>query len=373
MYLRYSSSVVAPTKCNSPRANIGLRRFPASIEPSPLPAPTTLCNSSMKSSTRPSDSCTSLSTALRRSSNSPRNFAPAMREPISSEIMRLSFKPSGTSRRTMRCANPSTTAVLPTPGSPMRTGLFLVRRESTWITRRISSSRPITGSSFPCSAISVRSRPKRSSGLCSSSGACAAGLAGLAAIGPPLGGTTRRSRSRPGARERRARVGGAHELACAVGDQLGAEGAAHLLELFGELDLGMKRLHLELLDSRVHLLELLLEREHALDACEVEPGVARHLLDASQPLDVLVRVQARALGRALGLDQPARLVHAQRLRVHLGKLGGDGDHEHATAGLDGDARDVRHATAPRGLGCGVRTSHRRPPSPRRPSRRCRSR
>src|ERR1044072_1624971 len=37
-------------------------------------------------------------------------------------------------------------AVLPTPGSPMRTGLFLVRRDSTWMTRRISSSRPLTGS-----------------------------------------------------------------------------------------------------------------------------------------------------------------------------------------------------------------------------------
>ena len=40
-------------------------------------------------------------------------------------------------------------AVLPTPGSPISTGLFLVRRESTWMTRRISSSRPITGSSLP--------------------------------------------------------------------------------------------------------------------------------------------------------------------------------------------------------------------------------
>ena len=49
----------------------------------------------------------------------------------------------------MRCARPSTMAVLPTPGSPISTGLFLVRRLSTCITRRISSSRPITGSSLP--------------------------------------------------------------------------------------------------------------------------------------------------------------------------------------------------------------------------------
>ena len=41
-------------------------------------------------------------------------------------------------------------AVLPTPGSPISTGLFLVRRDSTWMTRRISSSRPMTGSSLPC-------------------------------------------------------------------------------------------------------------------------------------------------------------------------------------------------------------------------------
>ena len=49
-------------------------------------------------------------------------------------------------------------AVLPTPGSPISTGLFLVRRASTWMVRRISSSRPMTGSSLPLRASSVRSR-----------------------------------------------------------------------------------------------------------------------------------------------------------------------------------------------------------------------
>jgi hypothetical protein len=48
-------------------------------------------------------------------------------------------------------------AVLPTPGSPISTGLFLLRRCSTWIARRISSSRPMTGSSLPARARSVRS------------------------------------------------------------------------------------------------------------------------------------------------------------------------------------------------------------------------
>ena len=98
------------------------------------------------------------STAFSRSSNSPRYLAPAMSEPMSRASTFLSFRLSGTSPATMRCARPSTMAVLPTPGSPISTGLFLVRRDSTWMVRLISSSRPITGSSFPLRASSVRSR-----------------------------------------------------------------------------------------------------------------------------------------------------------------------------------------------------------------------
>ena len=64
-------------------------------------------------------------------------------------------------------------AVLPTPGSPISTGLFLVRRLSTWMTRRISSSRPMTGSSLPSRASRVRSRPYFSSAWYVPSGFCA--------------------------------------------------------------------------------------------------------------------------------------------------------------------------------------------------------
>ena len=163
MCLRYSSSVVAPMQCSSPRASIGFSRFEASIAPSLAPAPTTVCSSSMNRMMLPSESVTSFSTAFRRSSNSPRYFAPAISAPRSRPTTRLSFRPSGTSPRTMRCARPSTIAVLPTPGSPMRTGLFFVRRLSTWMTRRISSSRPMTGSRIPLRAASVRSRPYFSS------------------------------------------------------------------------------------------------------------------------------------------------------------------------------------------------------------------
>src|SRR5580765_7060860 len=48
MYLRYSFIVVAPTHCNSPRLSAGLIMFDASIAPSAEPAPTMVCNSSMK-------------------------------------------------------------------------------------------------------------------------------------------------------------------------------------------------------------------------------------------------------------------------------------------------------------------------------------
>ncbi len=149
MYLRYSSSVVAPTQCSSPRASAGLSMLPASMEPSALPAPTMVCSSSMNRMTWPSCLERSLSTALSRSSNSPRNLAPAISAPMSSARIFLFLRPSGTSPLTMRCARPSTMAVLPTPGSPISTGLFLVRRCSTCTVRRISSSRPMTGSSLP--------------------------------------------------------------------------------------------------------------------------------------------------------------------------------------------------------------------------------
>src|SRR5512141_456880 len=157
-YFRYSSSVVAPTHRSSPRARAGFSMLEASIAPSAFPAPTRVCSSSMKRITFPSAAVISFRTAFNRSSNSPRYFAPAMRAPRSRASTRFSFSPSGTSPVTTRRASPSAIAVFPTPGSPMRTGLFFVRRERTWIARRISSSRPITGSSFSRRAASVRSR-----------------------------------------------------------------------------------------------------------------------------------------------------------------------------------------------------------------------
>ena len=78
---------------------------------------------------------------------------------MSSEKMILSLSPSGTSCLRMRWAKPSTMAVLPTPASPMSTGLFLVRRDRMRMARLISASRPMTGSSLPLRASSTKSRP----------------------------------------------------------------------------------------------------------------------------------------------------------------------------------------------------------------------
>ena len=78
MYLRYSSIVVAPIVRSSPRASIGLSMFEASTEPSAAPAPTIVCSSSMNRMNWSCASVTSFKNAFRRSSNSPRNFAPEL-------------------------------------------------------------------------------------------------------------------------------------------------------------------------------------------------------------------------------------------------------------------------------------------------------
>src|SRR4051794_37015053 len=128
-------------------------------------------------------------------------------------------------------------------------------------------------------------------------------------------------------------------------DQLAAaQLALDRVDLAGRLGLQLGGPALERVDAAPRALELLLEAQHVLDAGEVEAELVGHLLDAPQALDVLVRVQPRALGRALGLDQPALLVHAQRLGVHLGQLGGDGDHEDPAVAADrhGRARRAPH-------------------------------
>ena len=98
-------------------------------------------------------------TFFNRSSNSPRYLVPATRAPMSRVTRRLPCRVSGTSPLLISWARASTMAVLPTPGSPTRTGLFLVRRLRIWTIRSISFSRPMTGSNLSALAAMVRSMP----------------------------------------------------------------------------------------------------------------------------------------------------------------------------------------------------------------------
>jgi hypothetical protein len=129
------------------------------MDPSALPAPTIVCISSIKSIILPWLLSISFNTAFSLSSNSPLYFAPAIRAPRSRENIILSLSPSGTSPFTILYARPSTIAVFPTPGSPIKQGLFLVFLESILTTLLISSSLPITGSSLFVEASLVRSLP----------------------------------------------------------------------------------------------------------------------------------------------------------------------------------------------------------------------
>ena len=215
MYLRCSSTVVAPMHCSSPRASGGLSKLEMSIPPPPLlptaPAPTKVCTSSIIKIT----SFLSLISAIKPvtlDSSSPRSFAPAISKPTSSDTTLFSSKNAGTSPDTTRIAKPSAMAVLPTPGSPRRIGLFFDRRARICMVRSTSSSRPITGSMFPDLAFSVMSTQKSFNGDLASFCCCAGGACGRLArpeglappTAPPL--ALPRSRSRSPFRRRRASV-----------------------------------------------------------------------------------------------------------------------------------------------------------------------
>ena len=165
IYWRYSDQVVAAMVRSVPRASAGFSRLAASPVPAEPPAPISVCASSMKRMIGVGEFCTSSMTERSRCSNSPFIEAPACIRPMSSAQSLTPRSGGGTSPAAMRCAKPSTTAVLPTPASPVRIGLFCRRRISTSMIWRISSSRPRTGSISPAFALAVRSCEKRSSAV----------------------------------------------------------------------------------------------------------------------------------------------------------------------------------------------------------------
>ncbi len=156
MYFLYSSIVVAPINWISPLAKEGFKIFDASIAPSAPPAPIIVCSSSKNSNTLPS-AFTSASTLFILSSNSPLYFDPATMPAKSRVSTLLSFIVSGIFPSTILLASPSAIAVFPTPGSPIKHGLFFVLLLNICTTRWISELLPITGSSFPSLASAVKS------------------------------------------------------------------------------------------------------------------------------------------------------------------------------------------------------------------------
>ena len=158
MLFRNSLMVVAPMHCTSPRAKAGFRILAASKLPGALPAPMMVWISSMKSTT--SRCAFNSSMSLRSlSSNWPRYCVPATIEAMSSETNRLPDSRWGTLFFTISCAKPSTSALFPTPGSPINMGLFFLRRVRICAMRSISSWRPTIGSSTPSAAALVKSTP----------------------------------------------------------------------------------------------------------------------------------------------------------------------------------------------------------------------
>ncbi len=128
--------------------------------------------SSINSSTGVGDCCTASITFFSRCSNSPLTPAPACNRPKSRVRTLTVFKLSGTLPSAIRSASPSTKAVLPTPGSPTRIGLFLRRRDRISTIWRISLSRPKIGSICPVFALAVTSNVNLSSAACRASLSC---------------------------------------------------------------------------------------------------------------------------------------------------------------------------------------------------------
>jgi len=147
----YSSIVVAPIIWTSPLDKAGFKILAAFIPPSASPADIMLCISSITSIIFP-NSLTSFIILRILDSNWPLNWVPATIPVMSSMYISLFNSFAGTSWFTILIANPSAIAVLPTPASPIRQGLFFWRLFNIWTILSISFVLPIILSIFPSAA-----------------------------------------------------------------------------------------------------------------------------------------------------------------------------------------------------------------------------
>ena len=173
---------------SSPRARGGLRRLAASSPSGPSRPPPTRASSSSTNTMTSGWARASAITPCTRSSKAARSSVPPRRAPMLSSTMRLPASTAGSRPSAARIAIASTIAVLPTPASPTRTGLFRLLRASAWRTARISRPRPMIGPSSPLRASAVRSRPKRSRvGVREGASARAGGVASAGAAAASAG------------------------------------------------------------------------------------------------------------------------------------------------------------------------------------------
>ena len=159
MCLRYSSSVVAPTQRSSPRASIGLSMLPASIEPSAAPG----ADDRVELVDEHDDLALGVGDLLQHGLQPILELAAVLgardhRADVERDQLAV---PQALGH--VAGDDPLREALddrgLADAGLADQDGVVLRAARETWITRRISSSRPITGSSLPCAAASVRSRP----------------------------------------------------------------------------------------------------------------------------------------------------------------------------------------------------------------------
>ena len=151
MCFRYSLSVVAPMQRSSPRARAGLSMLLASMAPSLAPAPTRVCSSSMNRITPPWAFFDLFDHGFEPLFELTAIFRTCEHRAEIEREQTLVFQALRHVTRGDALAQALDDRGLADTGVTwlISTGLFFVRRESTCITRRISSSRPTTGSILP--------------------------------------------------------------------------------------------------------------------------------------------------------------------------------------------------------------------------------
>ena len=148
-YFLYSDHVVAAMVRNSPRANAGFRRLAASFWPAWPPAPIMVCASSMNRMMGTGEDFDFFNQSFEAIFKLALDARAGLQQSQIQRADRDVLQGRRTSPCATRSAKPSTTAVLPTPASPVRMGLFCRRRMRISMTWRISKSRPSTGSILP--------------------------------------------------------------------------------------------------------------------------------------------------------------------------------------------------------------------------------